>query len=365
MRYYDKDEIKNQLELERVFELLSDLGAEPEYNSTGIVAQTICHNEAGEGSHKLYYWENTHLFSCFTSCGTFDIFELIIKIVKLRKNIDLELYDAMCYIADYFGLEGINPKFNVKVSDIDLYEKKHDIKRSYESDILLTELKEYDPLILKNLPTVKILNWEREGINFDTCKNYSIKYEPSKQQIVIPHFDINNRLIGIRGRCLCEDDAKRYGKYRPLYLAGQIYSHPLSRNLYGIHKNAKNIARAKTAIIVESEKSVLQFESYYGSEENIVVACCGSFVSAYQIELLQSLEVKEIIFAFDRQFQEIGDKEFEKLKSKLISLYHKYNKYFYITAIFDKNMITKYKDSPLDCGKDIFEILLKNRIVPK
>ena len=53
MNYFDKDEIKKQLDISQVFELLINLGAEPQYNSTGIVAQTMGHNEPGEGSHKL------------------------------------------------------------------------------------------------------------------------------------------------------------------------------------------------------------------------------------------------------------------------------------------------------------------------
>ena len=72
---------------------------------------------------------------------------------------------------------------------------------------------------------------------------------------------------------------------------------------------------------------------------------------------------EEIIVAFDRQFQEIGDKEFQHLKSNLLKLYNKYKNFVKITFIFDKNMITGYKDSPIDCGQEIFLKLFKERIV--
>ena len=72
---------------------------------------------------------------------------------------------------------------------------------------------------------------------------------------------------------------------------------------------------------------------------------------------------EEIIVAFDRQFQEIGDKEFKHLKANLLKLYNKYKNFVKITFIFDKNMITGYKDSPIDCGPDIFLQLFKERIV--
>ena len=81
--YFNKDEIKEQLELENVFDLIVELGGEPEYADSGIICQTICHNHPGEGSRKLYYYSNSHLFRCYTHCDdTFDIFELVIKAIN-------------------------------------------------------------------------------------------------------------------------------------------------------------------------------------------------------------------------------------------------------------------------------------------
>ncbi len=81
---YDKLEIRNSLTIENVFELLQEWGGDPEYTDFGIVSATICHNNPGEGSRKLYYYENTGLFKCYTDCdSTFDIFELLIKIINI------------------------------------------------------------------------------------------------------------------------------------------------------------------------------------------------------------------------------------------------------------------------------------------
>ena len=119
----------------------------------------------------------------------------------------------------------------------------------------------------------------------------------------------------------------------------------------------------KKAIIFESEKSVMLYQSYFGIENNIAVACCGSNITAYQMDLLLNAGAQEIIIAFDRQFQELGDKEFIQLKKKLMTLYNKYHNYTNISFIFDKNMITGYKDSPVDCGPQIFLQLFKERII--
>lgn len=112
------------------------------------------------------------------------------------------------------------------------------------------------------------------------------------------------------------------------------------------------------------EKSCLMYQSYYGPENDISVAVCGSSLSAYQVGMLKKLGVNEIVIAFDRQFQEIGDDEFKRLKAKLIHLYSKYNNSIKITAIFDKHMILPYKASPIDQGPLIFERLMKERIIP-
>jgi hypothetical protein len=117
----------------------------------------------------------------------------------------------------------------------------------------------------------------------------------------------------------------------------------------------------KKAIIFEGEKSCLLYQSYFGLENDISVACCGSSVSNYQIQMLLEAGAEEIIVAFDRQFQEIGDEEFKHLKTNLMRLRDKYKNFVLISFIFDKNMITGYKDSPIDCGPDTFLQLFKER----
>lgn len=111
------------------------------------------------------------------------------------------------------------------------------------------------------------------------------------------------------------------------------------------------------------EKSCLLYQSYFGIENDISVACCGSSISAYQIQMLLDAGAEEIIIAFDRQFQEIGDTEFQHLKTNLMRLRAKYKNYAMISFIFDKHKITGYKDSPIDCGAQTFLKLFKERII--
>lgn len=190
-----------------------------------------------------------------------------------------------------------------------------------------------------------------------------IGFYPGGDQITIPHFDVNGRFIGLRGRTLCKEEGEKYGKYRPVKIGKDLYNHPLGMNLYNFNNSKNNISLMKKAIVFEGEKSCLLYQSYFGLDNDISVACCGSSLSTYQVQQLLDIGVEEIIIAFDRQFKEIGDEEFKHLKRNLLKLRMKYKNYATISFIFDKKMITGYKSSPIDHGPKIFMELFKNRIV--
>ena len=78
--------------------------------------------------------------------------------------------------------------------------------------------------------------------------------------------------------------------------------------------------------------------------------------------MIFQLLVEEIIIGFDKQFQETGDKEFEKLTRNLTNINKKYSKYVNISFLFDKWNYLDYKDSPIDKGKNVFLKLFKKRI---
>ena len=83
---YDKHCIKEQLNTVDIYELVQEWGGEPEWTNFGFISSTICHNPVGVGSRKLYYYNNSTLFRCFTGCDepSFDIFELCRKVMKIQ-----------------------------------------------------------------------------------------------------------------------------------------------------------------------------------------------------------------------------------------------------------------------------------------
>lgn len=324
---------------------------------------TICHNNIGDThKKKLYYYENSGLFQCYTGCGSFDIFELVIKTKKIQDFQELQLFDAVRIVADYFS---ISPTFTESSQD-----RLEDLKilANYE---LLNKTKDsidikyivYDDTILKNLAFIPSIDWMREGITIDTMRKYQIKYYGTEHKIVIPHYNYHNELIGIRSRALVTSDANYYGKYMPIRLNKVLYTHPLSYNLYGLNFNLENIRLMKKIIIFESEKSVMLYDSYFGSENNISVATCGSSISSLQIDLIKDIcNVDEVIIAYDKEFEEIGNEDFHKDVKHLNILAQKMAKYFTVSIMFDKFKKLNYKDSPIDQGKETFEFLFQNRI---
>ena len=363
---YDKSQIKEQLSLDNIFDLLTEWGGDPEYTSFGILSTTICHNAPGEGSRKLYYYENSGLFKCYTGCDeTFDIFQLAIKIAERQGITTFDLNAAVRLIPFKCGIQGSSIDAGDLISNIDekILNNYSRIQSIELKDYHIT-LQEYDDIILERLNyTVKIDPWLKEGISQEAMNHARIGFYPGGDQISIPHFDKDGRFVGLRGRSLCAADSERFGKYRPIFVNQQFYSHPLGMNLYNLNNSKDNIKLMGKAIVFEAEKSCLLYQTYFGIENDISVACCGSNLSIHQVQLLLDAGAKEIIVAFDRQFQEIGDDEFKHLTKNLIKLNTKYKNEVLISFIFDKNKITSYKASPIDEGKEKFLTLFKERIL--
>ena len=357
---YNKDEIKNNLTIDQVASIVAEFGGDPQIQGEVLVSKTICH---GGESRKLYYYDNSHLFHCFTECGeSFDLFELVRKIKSREQGSEYLLPHAIEYVAQYFGYSPTESS-NEKDSNYDLtYIENYDRISNIEIESQIVELKEYEDKFLKNLPHPLIEPWLKDNISQDIMDYYEICYDPKNQGIVIPHRDINGRLVGVRERTLIQENAERYGKYLPMKLGNKMYNHPLSFNLYGLYQNKDHIKAIQKAIVLESEKSVLQYGTMFGQDNNITVAMCGSAFINYQAWLLINLGVKEIIVGLDHDFMDVKDTKAQMKIRNLKNIHKKYGNYVNISFIWDKEHLTGMKCSPTDCGKDIFLELFKKRI---
>ena len=347
----DYEQIVKDLKDEEVIRLMYELGADRhEETDNYIIFPTICHNEnATDASMKLYYYKDTHLLYCFTEDGPMTIYKFLENYYKTR-NIEYNWgQDILKVVFQCSAATELTTKKTIfKQSLKDKYRKRQSI-----------QLAAYSPNVLESFVKQYPIEWLEDNISAGAMDKYNIRYSISQNKIIIPHYDINNRLVGIRGRALNESEIA-YAKYAPVKIEDIVYKHKLSLNLYGLNHNWKNIKELGICYIAESEKAVLQSELF--GEKNCTVAICGSSLNIYQIKLLmQHCQPKEIVLCLDKEELPGEDKYFYKLWD----MCSKYKLYTNMSFIYDRENLLNLKDSPFDRGRNIFNKLLEKRVKVK
>lgn len=346
-------DMRESLTPEQIKEILEKYGVNYVHeNQLYIQYPTCCHNIEG-GSHKLYYYKDSHIFKCYTECDSvFDIFELVQKMEELRDN--------ECNLPQAIRIVGLDPSNNVEQNP-DKVEEKEAIDYLNKINQTTIPRMSYTGLqndILSNFTfNEKYLEpWIKEGISVEALQAFNIKYDVSNLIIIIPHRDKEGNVIGIRGRFMSEYSNV---KYMPITWNGVTLSHPLRGNLYGLYENRAVIEKSKTVILFESEKSVLKFSSFFGHENNFSVATCGNKVSNEQIQILQDLGVKQVILAFDKDYDNSADQM--KVQAHYNDIAKRLGVYFTTSVMFDYGNLLGLKDAPIDRGRAVFEELFKYR----
>ena len=301
------------------------------------VFSSVCHQS---NSSKVHLYKSTNTIFCFV-CGNIDL----ISIVQEQEG--LAFQDAIDFIVNLFQLNkksfGRPERLEYKRKEIQ--QKEIDIKE---------KLPTYNNSILNTFVDYQPYEWVKEDISIDTMKQFEIKFNIESNAIIIPIRDDEDNLVGIRCRNLDEDKIERFGKYGVYtdVLSGISYKCLTGRLLYGLNKNKKKIMECKKIVIVEGEKSVLKSKSWVGRND-ITVASYGCNLTNYQIEIIKSLGVKDIIFMYDRE-------EDDKINKKMEKVYRKCALFFDVYYIKDYGGLIDYKDSPLDKGEKIYKKILNN-----
>ena len=301
------------------------------------VFSSVCHQS---NSSKVHLYKSTNTIFCFV-CGNIDLISIV------QEQEELAFQDAIDFIVNLFQLNkksfGRPERLEYKRKEIQ--QKEIDIKE---------KLPTYNNSILNTFVDYQPYEWVKEDISIDTMKQFEIKFNIESNAIIIPIRDDENNLVGIRCRNLDEDKIERFGKYGVYtdVLSGISYKCLTGRLLYGLNKNKKKIMECKKIIIVEGEKSVLKSKSWFGCND-ITVASYGCNLTNYQIEIIKSLGVKDIIFMYDRE-------EDDKINKKIEKVYRKCALFFDVYYIKDYGGLIDYKDSPLDKGEKIYKKILNN-----
>lgn len=360
----DKDYLIERITEDQVLNLLAKFNAKPygAIKEKEIWFQTICH---GGDSHKLCYFRDTKTFYCYTNCGQMSLFNLIMKLRNCTFSEAIKFVANEVGISNRYGFNNTIPMINQELLKIDKYIQLRKPKKTE-----IKHLPKIDGSILNYFENDVFYNgWIDEGISIETMHFFGIRWYELEKHIIIPHYNINNELVGIRRRSLQEKD--KNNKYMPEKIEGIEYGHSLNLNLYGLNKHIKGILKTKKVVIAESEKSVMLAHEYYG-DDAFVVATCGFNISNWHRDILLTLGVEEVMLAFDKDFllQDFEDcaednEEYQKFLryiKRIYSLAHKFAAYCRVYVLWDDMGLLEKKMSPFDAGKETLEILMKNKV---
>lgn len=360
----DREELLELITTEDIIDIMDNLGSEyVKDEGDHIIFDSICH---GSSSKKLWYYKDSKFLQCYSCCGSMSLYDLVMS------TLNIPFKEAFQYVAKFKGIDihGIKPKGIIKKEkeNTDLRFLRLHRKKVEKRKIILPT---YSENVLNVFDDYMPSTWYGEGISMTIATYFEIKIYINQQKAILPHRDINGKLVGIRSRNFNQWQIDNGMKYMPIKIQGLTYKYPMNFNLYGLYQNKANIKRFKKVVIFESEKSVLLYGSIYGQENNIAVATCGMTFSLYQRDLLLSLGITEIIIAYDMQYEldKVNKQDKKKWEEycgyfkRLIKVSKMVMDYCNISVISCWDDRLNYKDSPIDKGRKIFEQLYKDRFL--
>lgn len=342
----DFAKIRMNMSIDDVILLMSSIDVDYNFASdTEVHFRSICHNS---NSYKLYYYDSSKKFYCFRCGESFDIFEILKKVLRIPLN------DVVKKICEKLN---INPK-NVDECN-SLCDNWAELRRFLpnaepEPDKLLT----YDKSILSLFDHLYPQEWLDYGISEDILDKFGIGWYARQACISIPVV-FNGQLVGVRGRYTREQDVAK-GKYRPICtLDGTVLKFPSSQLFYGYDQNKAAIEKSRQVVLFESEKSVLKAPNF---NINNALAVFGSNISKQHIQLLLELGVNDVVLCMDSDYHQVGDDEFKFFVVKMKKLVAKLKPYFSVSIVYNNQGYDMYKCNMMDIPYEQTMKLWENRV---
>lgn len=343
----------NSSDIIRLMEKLGVPESMIKYGNSSLIFPTICHNEmSNDPSHKLYYYEATKRFYCYTNCKSMSVFDFIIKVYQTR-GYKIEFREAY-NILDEIVSKRIKNGFAILSNPKPLVPDK--IEKNWEE-----QLPVYNHHILECFTQQpRFLDvWMSEGIDYDVLVEFGVRFDMVRNRIVFPILDRNGRLVGIRVRNFNQEDLDSGRKYMPLWHNEELYNCPKMMVVYGYYQNKAIIKKLKEVIVFEAEKSVLKYGSCFTQNKSVAVG--GSSFSQYHGIILKDAGVTKIVLAFDNDYSEDGDRYYG-LKKMIKEAKKIQDMGFEVEIIYDwKQEYLGNKDAPIDLGRSVYSKLYRER----
>ena len=337
-------------------------------NHRGNRFQSCCHHRnPNDGGYNLAFNPNSKSFMCFSQCSC--SYSLLSLVKKHKELVDgkCSTWSAMKFICDQVNIP-FNFKEEVKQVNTNIYKWQNSLLKYTKNKNKNIELRVYNKKILNYFPKIYHTDWIDYGISEKVLDKYNIGWYNYKQQITIPCYRQNGDLIGIRIRNMNpEIDIK----YIPLQLLdGTEFNFPTNEVFYGENFNWTNVQRTKSVILVESEKTVMKYESWYGAKNNICLGLYGSVLSNTKLKKLLSWNCETFYICLDSDFESIeysnNDEKitsYEKFEKKVMNIYNKLRPYAKSVYVIYNNLGFEncYKYSITDYTREQFEKLWNNK----
>ena len=354
----DVKKLKKSLSLAHHKQIMQALGI-PSYseNSTQIVYYTGDKNvDSYKGSPKRYFYKDTSIYVGMTAGRSYDIISLVQTRLALLKQ-PCSFLDACQFILD---TTNINPDSISHVKKEGHVYDWSNLERFIRVRKYGNQLSEYNRNIIDTLPPLYPQAWIDEGISEETMDKYQIRYYERCNQTVIPCFDEEARLIGVRVRNWDKDRVEQ-AKYMPLVtLDGQCYKFNTNQVFYGINYNKPEIERTGKVIIVESEKAVMKLDTYMG-RHNIALGMYGSNLGIQRRNQLLKMGVNTVSYVVDNDFIGQDDEFFEQWREKIQHFIKLWDGFCRVEIVWDNLGLLGPKENATDRTKEVWEQLWENR----
>ena len=354
----DVKKLKKSLSLAHHKQIMQALGI-PAYseNKEQIIYFSGDKNkDALKGSPKLYFYKDSQIYFGYTSSRSYDIISLVQTRLALLKQ-PCSFLDACQFILD---TTNINPDSISRVKKEGHVYDWSNLERFIRVRKYGNQLSEYNRNIIDTLPSLYPQAWIDEGISEETMDKYQIRYYERCNQTVIPCFDDEARLVGVRVRNWDKDRVEQ-AKYMPLVtLDGQCYKFNTNQVFYGINYNKPEIERTGKVIIVESEKAVMKLDTYMG-RHNIALGMYGSNLGIQRRNQLLKMGVNTVSYVVDNDFIGQDDAFFEQWREKIQHFIKLWDGFCRVEIVWDNLGLLGPKENATDRTKEVWEQLWENR----
>lgn len=189
----------------------------------------------------------------------------------------------------------------------------------------------------------KLSVWRQEGISQASLDKFGVLYDSFSDRIVYPIRNPDGKIVNVGGRTL-DPQWKAKGLRKYTYFRGWDGGMGV---LYGLYENLRSIKSAHEVIVFEGCKSVLLADTY-GFHN--CVALLTSHLNPVQMKLLITLGCR-VVFALDKDVRIRDDHNIKRLKQ-----------FVNVEYVYDSGNLLEDKDSPVDRGLDVWQVLYEGRL---